>query len=75
MMSSAGNFCIIISTYFAILIERQQMYGEAYFMSSLRGTEHAFSFNFILCRELVMTVNIAVQERSRIVASAGSLMH
>ena len=53
------------------------MYGEAYFMSSLRGTEHAFSFNFILCRELVMTVNLAVQERNancRIVASAGSSM-
>ena len=41
-------------------------------MSSLRGTEHAFSFNFIVCRELVMTVNIPVQERDatyRIVAN------
>ena len=50
------------------------MYGEAYSTSSLRGTEHAFSFNFIVCRELVMTVNIPVQERNaicRIVASAG----
>ena len=47
-----------------------------YSMSSLRDTEHAFNFNFIVCRELVMTVNIFVQERnvtSRIVASAGSL--
>ena len=31
-------------------------------MSLLQGTEHAFSFNFILSRELVMTVNIHVQE-------------
>ena len=29
------------------------MYGEAYSTSPLRGTEHAFSFNFIVCRELV----------------------
>ena len=46
-------------------------------MGSLRGTEHAFSFNFIVCRELVMTVNIPVQERDatcRIVGSVGSLM-
>ena len=46
-------------------------------MSSLRGTEHAFSFNSILCRELVMTVNIPVQERNatcRIIASAKSSM-
>ena len=45
-------------------------------MSLLRGTEHAFSFNFILCRQLVMTVNIPVQERNatcRIVTSAESL--
>ena len=54
----------------------RKLYGEAYSTSSLRGMEHAFSFNFILCRELVMTVNIPVQERNaicRIVASAGSL--
>ena len=46
-------------------------------MSSLRGTEHAFSFNFIVYRELVMTVNIPIQEINatcRIVASAGSSM-
>ena len=51
-----------------------KMYREAYSTSSLRGTEHAFSFNFILCRELVMTVNILVQEKNatcRIVARAG----
>ena len=53
----------------------RELYGEAYSMSSLRGTEHAFSFNFILCRELVMTVNIPVQERNAacsVVASMGS---
>ena len=33
-------------------------------MSLLQGIEHAFSFNFILCRELLMTVNISVQERN-----------
>ena len=39
---------------------------------------YIFSFNFVLCRDLVMTVNIPVQERNkgmlacRIVASAGS---
>ena len=47
------------------------MYDEAYSTSSLRGTKHAFSFNFIVCRELVMTVNTPVQERDatcRIVA-------
>ena len=33
---------------------------EAYSMSSLRGMEHAFSFNFIVCRGLVMTVKIPV---------------
>ena len=52
------------------------MYGEAYSMSSLRGMEHAYSFNFVVCRELVMTVNIPVQERNgtcRIVASTRSL--
>ena len=44
-------------------------------MSLLRGTEHAFSFNFLVCRELVMTVNIPVQERNvtcRIVVSVES---
>ena len=44
-------------------------------MSSLPGMEHAFSFNFLLCRELVMTVNIPVQERNatcRIVAGVKS---
>ena len=38
-------------------------------------TEHAFSFNFLLCGELVITVNIPVQERNgtcRIVASMES---
>ena len=47
-------------------------------MSSLRGMEHAFSFNFMLCRELVVTVNISVRERNatcRIIASAESSMH
>ena len=45
-------------------------------MSLFRGTEHPFSFNFIVCRELVMTVNTPVQERNatcRIIASVGSL--
>ena len=44
-------------------------------MSSLRGTEHAFNFYFVVCRELVMIVNIPVQERNatcRTIASAGS---
>ena len=39
--------------------------------------EHAFSFNYILYRELVKTVDIPVQERNaicRIVASVESLM-
>ena len=43
----------------------------------LRGMEHAFSFNAIVYRELVMTLNIPVHERNgtcRIVASTGSLM-
>ena len=46
-------------------------------MSSLQGTEHAISFNFLLCRELVMKVNVAVQERNatcRIAASVERLM-
>ena len=53
------------------------MYSEAYSTSSLQGMEYAFSFNFILCRELVMTVNIPVQERNatcRIVASVGLVL-
>ena len=45
-------------------------------MSSLQGTELAFSFNFLFSRELViMTVNTPVQERNatcRIVGSAES---
>ena len=56
----------------------RETYGEAYSTSLLRGTGHAFSFSFIVCRELVMTVNIPVKERDatcRIVASAGSLTH
>ena len=63
-----------ISAYFCILCT----YGEAYSTSSLGGVEHAFSFNFILCSELVMTVNIPVQETNatcRIVASAGNLIN
>ena len=47
-------------------------------MSSLQGMEHAFGSNFIVCRELVMTVNIPVQERNttcRIVTSARSSTH
>ena len=40
-----------------------KMYSEAYSTSSLQGTEHAFSFNFIVCRELVMAVNIPIQKR------------
>ena len=76
-----------ISAYFCILpcmchhLERQwigKLYGEAYSTSSLRGTEHAFSFNFILCRELVMTVNIPELDRNatcRINASTGSSTH
>ena len=46
-------------------------------MSSLQGKEHAISFNFLLCRELVMKVYIAVQEKNatyRIAASAERLM-
>ena len=46
-------------------------------MSLLRGAEHAFSSNLILCRELAMTVNIPVQKRDatcRIVASVESLV-
>ena len=46
-------------------------------MSSLQGTEHAASFNFLLCRKLVMKVNVAVQERNatyRIAASVERLM-
>ena len=46
----------------------------AYSMSLFRGTEYAFSFSFIVCRELV---NIPVQERNatcRIIASAESSM-
>ena len=33
-------------------------------MSSLQGTELAFSFNFLFSRELVVTVNTPVQERN-----------
>ena len=36
-------------------------------MSSLQGTERAISFNFPLCRELVMKVNVAIQERMLLV--------
>ena len=64
----------VIPTY-GVLPYAMIMYGDAYSTSSFRGTEHAFSFNFIVCRELVMTVNIPVHERDatcRIVASAGS---
>ena len=46
-------------------------------MSSLQGTEHAISFNFLLCRKLVVKVNVAVQERNatyRIAASVERLM-
>ena len=46
-------------------------------MSLLQGTEHAVSFNFLLCRKLVMKVNVAVQERNatyRIAASVERLM-
>ena len=46
-------------------------------MSSLQGTEHAISFNFLLCRELVVKVNVAVQERNatyRIAANVERLM-
>ena len=46
-------------------------------MSSLQGTEHAIRFNFLLCRELVVKVNVAVQERNvtyRIAASVERLM-
>ena len=63
-----------ISAYFCILCT----YGEAYSTSSLGGAEHAFSSNFILCRELVMTVNIPVKKMNatcRIVASAGNLIN
>ena len=55
--SSVGNFCILPHMHHHL--ERQwigKLYDEDYSTSSLRGTEHAFSFNFILCRELVMTL-------------------
>ena len=39
-----------------------KLYSEAYSMSSLQGTKLVFSFNFLLSRELVMTVNTPVQE-------------
>ena len=42
----------------------RELYSEAYSTSSLRGMEHAASFNFISYRALVMTVNIPVQERN-----------
>ena len=41
-----------ISTYFRIcatILKEEQLYDEAYSTSLLLGTEHAFSFNFILC--------------------------
>ena len=38
-------------------------------MGSLRGTEHAFSFNFVLCRELVMTVNVLCKKGMLLVGS------
>ena len=77
-----AHFCI--SAYFRILLylwchlERQwieKLYGKAYSMSSLWGTEHAFSFNCLLYRELVTTVNIPVQKKNatcRIVVSTKS---
>ena len=34
------------------------------FYEPLQGTEHAVSFNLLLCRKLVMKVNVAVQERN-----------
>ena len=49
------------------------MYGEAYSTSSLRGTEHAFRFNFIVCRELVMTVNMPLKEEAWALKKAFSI--
>ena len=44
--SSAGNFCIFVHTPVCL---------RAYSLSLLQCAEHAF--NFLLCKELVMTVN------------------
>lgn len=32
-------------------------------MSSLSDTDHALSFNLLLCRDLLMTVNIPVHKK------------
>ena len=53
--SSAGNFCIFLHT---------PVYLRTYSLSLLQCAEDAFTFNFLSCRELVMTVNIPVQERN-----------
>ena len=47
------------------------------FTSLLRGMEHASSLNFLLCRELVMTVNMPVVGNAgcRIIAGVGSSTH
>ena len=80
LTSSKGNFCIFphTSVYAPLSCEavNRELYSEVYSMSLLQGTEHTFGFKFIICRELVLTVNIPVQKRNttcRIIASVGSL--
>ena len=71
---------LVIFAYFGILpytpsILRGNEVLKGYSIGLVRGTEHAFSFNFIVYKELVMKVNTPVQEwkaTCRIVASTGS---
>ena len=69
-----GNFCICILLYMCCHLERQWNYTARPILQFC-FEEHVFSFNFILWKDLVKSVNIPVQERNatcRIVASAGS---
>ena len=58
------------------IVRQGLLYCDTYSTSLLGGTEHAFSFNFLLCRDLLLTVNIPVQEGAvcRIIVSVWILM-
>ena len=46
-----------------------KLYGKVYSTSSLWGTEHTFSFSFILCRELATTVTYLYKKGMLLVGS------
>ena len=74
------HISIYFCTYGTILRGKiGKVYSKAYSMSVLQGMgAYIFRFNFILSRDLVMTVNIPVQERNAtcwIIAIVGNLTH